>query len=332
MRFHRPFWLVELSNQLDQLRQELGDEPIKRIDQELTWQDIEHRIIKKVLSKSGTARSLVIFTNFVDDLLIELPQAVETTLHYGEPSIKPLLAQQSRHEKYLVALLSNNRHRVISIETRVTRGEALINTCSHPEVLLAPFTAQGDGLVAEIQAVNDAAREITAFFKADLRYDRIVLGGDLKMAYRVKAKMLAFLAEEQVSVEPIPMDATNLQLEKSVKLLANVYEELNDITLIQELLVRRETDGRGLLGEANVLEALDESKVRVIYLAYPTLLKGMDQIASQALQANVNVELVHGRAADILNAQGGVGALLCHMELSAGEGKDTSEVQNAAND
>ena len=69
--------------------------------------------------------------------------------------------------------------------------------------------------------------------------------------------------------------------------------------------------GRGALGEEAVKMALDMQRVELLILSWPTNNPDLsDDLAFRALQLNSEIELVHGEAAERLNAEGGVAARL----------------------
>lgn len=316
----RPAWQIEVSNQLAVLREEHGDEGIRHIDSTLTWKEVEQRLVNKVLEMRPTGRSLVIFTDLLDDILIELPMPVETKAYFGQPQVKHLLSQLHRYGKYLVILFSETEHRVVSIDVPTSLGEGTMESSIESGVFLRPGgrksrtqASERRNLDSERRVIREAANEINRYFMGDPTFDRIVFGGNLKIAHRVKGALHHTVSEKLVSIEPIPFDATTEQLERTVKLLADEYEELHDNTLVLELLIRRDTCGRGVAGLANVLEALENGQVRKVFLPYPIQSDAFDLILVEALMANVEVELVHGKAAETLNELGGVGALLYYI-------------------
>lgn len=316
----RPAWQIELSNQMYALRENHGDEALRDIDPMLTWNAIEDRIVAKISGLKPAGRSVVVFTDLVDDILIELPVPVETKAYFGQPQVKQLLSHLHRYGKYLVILFSENEHKVVSIDVPTSVGEANFESSIESGVFLRPGgkksrtqASERRDLDSERRVTREAAREINRYFMGDTRFDRIVFGGNLKIAHSVKSALHHTVSEKLVSVEPIPFDATTEQLERTIKLLADEYEEIHDNTLVLELLIRRDTCGRGVAGVEDVLEALDNGQVRKVFLPYPIESDVFDTILVKALMANVEIELVHGKAAETLINLGGVGALLYYI-------------------
>jgi hypothetical protein len=313
----RPAWQIEISNQIAQLREEHGDEDVERVEPGLTWKDVEERLVDKISDLKKSGRSVVVFTDLTDDIVIELPIPVETSAYFGLPQVKHLLSQLHRYGKYLVILFSESEHRVISVDIPMEVGEVIIDSKIESGLFLRPGgkksrtqASERRDLDSERRVIRQAANEINKYFMSVPEFDRIVFGGNLKLAHQIKSSLHHSVVEKLVSIEPIPFDATQEQIEKTITLLANEHEELQDNNLVLELLIRRDTCGRGVVGTTQTLTALNNGQVRKLLMPYPMPSGPLDDILVEALMSNVEIELIHGKAAETLNGLGGVGALM----------------------
>ncbi|MGL6260005.1 hypothetical protein [Vibrio sp. WXL103] len=87
----QPDWKVELIEEIGQLRNEYGDEIIQHVDQSLTWDKVEERIIEQIMQLRPRGRALAVFTDFIDDVFIELSRPVETEAFFGTPEVETLM-------------------------------------------------------------------------------------------------------------------------------------------------------------------------------------------------------------------------------------------------
>ncbi len=318
----RPAWLIDLKNCLSELEQSHGTEPLRSVDPRLTWRDVEERIVATISERKPSGRSIAIFTDLVDDQIVDLPLPVSTSAYFGIPQVKHLLSQLHRYGKYLVILFSEVEHRVISIDIPLSTGESVFESATASGVFLRPGgrtvrtqASERRDLDSERRIIRDAANEINSYFMDDPAFDRIVFGGNLKIAHGVKNALHHTVSETLVSIERIPFQASEEIVRRAIKSLANEFEINYDLALINELETRRATCGRGVTGIDNVLEALRNGQVSKLYLAFPIDSNHFDSIFVEAVLANVEIELVHGDAAKRLNEMGRVGALLYyHVE------------------
>lgn len=86
-----PRWQVDLSAEIESLRVEFGDEAIQHMDCSLTWLKVEERLVEQVMQIRPQGRAIAIFTDFIDDLFIELSNPVQTEAHFGIPEIATVL-------------------------------------------------------------------------------------------------------------------------------------------------------------------------------------------------------------------------------------------------
>ncbi|PSW14492.1 hypothetical protein C9J01_08655 [Photobacterium rosenbergii] len=313
----RPAWLIEVRNQLSELAEKYGDDILTEIDSELTWKAVENRIIDKVESLDLKGRSIAIFTDFEEDFVVQLPLPVQTKAYYGIPQVKQLLSLLHRYGKYLVILFSETEHRILSVDLPAELEEGVLESGIDAGVFLRPGgrkartqASERRALDAERRVIREAAEEINAYFLETSEFDRIVFGGNLKIANSVSHALHHTVSDKVVSIEPIPFEATHSQILETVKMIAEEYESLEDVYKMKQLIIRRETCGRAAVGKEAVLEALSLGQVKTLYIPYPIESDEFDPLLIKGVQAGADIELVHGEAAQTLNYLGGAGATL----------------------
>ena len=316
-RRERPAWLVEVKNQFKQIAEHHGDELLKQAEPGIQWRDVEERIITTLLERDSAGRSVALFTDFVDKVIVDLPLPVITSAYYGIPQVKHLLSYLHRYGKYLVILFSEAEHRLIEVNVPTTQRELSVHTGLDAGVALRPGghkartqASERRDLDTERRVASQAAEEINRYFMKDPEFDRILFGGNLKIAHSVKNALHHTVAELLVTIEPIPLTATDKLIREIVQQVADEHEINHDTAVINDLVTRQETCGRGVTGTEGVMEALQNGQVRKLLIPFPIDSDVFDSLLVEAVLSNVEVELVHGPAADRLHSMGGVGAVL----------------------
>ncbi|WP_026972837.1 hypothetical protein [Aliagarivorans marinus] len=313
-RRERPAWLIEVKNQFDKLATEI-DENV--LPSNVTLGEIEEHVIGTLNAVEPRGRSVVMFTDLSNEIVVDLPQPTTTRAYYGLPQIKHLLSQLHRYGKYLVVLFSETEHRVISIDITDVVDEHTVDSSVQLGVFLRPGgkkartqASERRDLDSERRVYREAAHEIQSYFADEPEFDRIIFGGNLRIAHNVKNALHHSISEKLVSIEPIPLDASVDAIRETVQQIAEECNRVNDIAQLQELLTRQETCERAVTGTEAVLEALGNGQVSKILLPYPMDTDDFDALLVEALKANVDVELLHGEAAARLRGLGGIGAIL----------------------
>ncbi|WP_261836660.1 baeRF10 domain-containing protein [Vibrio ishigakensis] len=313
----RPAWMIELKNQFDNLTDEQKREAEEMVGTSLTWEYIEEHTLKTLEQHEPKGRAAMIVTDFVDGMIVDLPLPVESKVYYGLPQVCHLMSQLHRYGKYLVVLFSEKEHRVISINLNSQETEAFIDSGVESGVFLRPGgkksrTQASDrrDLDTEQRIYRTAAEEINSYFMDDNEFDRIILGGNMKIANQVASELHHSVAELLVSIEPIPFKVAEKELRDVVRSIADEYEQVQDYSMVQELITRQNVFDRSVFGEQEVLTALENGQVRRIYISHPVDAVKFNSILVEALANNVEVEIIHGEAATRLESLGSVAATL----------------------
>ncbi|MGL6260007.1 baeRF10 domain-containing protein [Vibrio sp. WXL103] len=316
----RPAWMIELKNQFDNLTPEQKREAENMVGSALTWEFIEERTLDAFHQHEAQGKAAMILTDFVDGIIVDLPLPVENQVYYGLPQVSHLMSQLHRYGKYLVVLFSENEHRVISANLNTVGAEELIDSGIHAGVFLRPggkkartqASARRD-LDTESRVYKNAAREINAYFMDDPEFDRIIFGGNLKIANQVKNELHHSVSEKLVTIEPIAFEASDQEVKIIVRAIADEYEATHDISLVQELVTRRNVCGRTAFGKEEVLAALRSGQAQRVYVPYPIVVEKFNEVLVESMANNVDVEIIHGEAAERLISLGGVGATLYYV-------------------
>jgi predicted GTPase len=158
--------------------------------------------------------------------------------------------------------------------------------------------------------VAEAADQINAYFMGDSEIERIVFGGNLKLAHAVKHQLHPSVADMLVSIEPIDIKSTNDEVAAAVKRIAEEHEQEHDLALMNDLVSRRHACGTAVLETQGVQIALESGQAQKLVIAMPIESDKFDPLLIDAVINNVEIEFVHAAAADQLNSFGGVAAKL----------------------
>ncbi|QIA66093.1 hypothetical protein GT360_21630 [Vibrio astriarenae] len=316
----RPAWMIELKNQFDQLSDAQKREAEEAVGSALTWEFIEERTLEAFKEHEAKGKSAMILTDFVDGIMVDLPLPVDNKVYFGLPQLSHLMSQLHRYGKYLVVLFSETEYRIISAKLNTLGSEEIIESGMEVGVSLRPGgkksrtqASERRELDSEARLYKHAASEISAYFLENSEFDRIIFGGNLKIANQVKNALHHSVSEKLVTIEPIAFNAENKEIERIVQAIASEYEAVRDVTLIQELVTRRNVCGRTAFGREEVIEALNSGQAQRVYLPYPIVAEKFNQILVESMANNVDIEIIHGEAAERLISLGGVGATLYYL-------------------
>ena len=162
----------------------------------------------------------------------------------------------------------------------------------------------------ERRFVNEVASELNHALMDDPDSERIVLGGNLKLAHAVKNGLHPTVRERVVAVEPIDFKASNQEIAATVHELAAAYEEAHDLAEVEELIRLANRGGAAVLERQGVETALGRGQVKKLVVPYPIDASDFDELIVDAVLHNVEIEFVYGAATTRLNEFGGIGAEL----------------------
>jgi hypothetical protein len=265
------------------------------------------------LKSSGrSGRGAVFFTDFVDHATIDLPIAVPTRLYYGIPQVKQMLFALDHYRKYIVVLFANDDIRAVEVFLTRTTDEILIKTGLKQ---LQEFGRKAKSLAKERRDadygrryVSEAAGDIDRYFMADPDVDRIIFGGNAKVAHAVLKKLHPAVQKLVVAIEPLEFTTPEQEIGAAIRPVAEQHEEEYDLSVVEALVSTAGRKGPAVVDRDGVESALAIGKVRTLVLPYPIDSDEFDVLILQATAIDADVEFVYGKGADRLNGLGGVGA------------------------
>ncbi len=313
-----PGWRVQAKNLLRELEASVGDH------QRALWHDVRRRADVYLEDYIPRSRGLALFVR--EDALEAhaLAQPVEAHAAFGDVLIAPLYWQMDEYEHYVVALVDQQDARLL------TAWLGMASEADHVRVDLDEYdfgdksalpSAGGRAQASNREAYNAMLSEHRARFYRDVAEHiatlagqsgaaRIVLGGS-DAVHDMRAHLPEALAKRVIGVLPIPLRATPHEISEAIRPAAYASERAFETTLLQEVIDLAKAGGRAVLGRKAVLEALNAQRVETLIVPWPLAEPALQHpLAALALRSNAALEMVHGEAAALLNAEGGMAARL----------------------
>ncbi len=158
--------------------------------------------------------------------------------------------------------------------------------------------------------MNEIASEITSYFLENPDHERLILGGNLKLAHAVKKALHPAMQEVVVAIRPIDFNASENEIADLVKPIAAEAEAAHDGAVVEDLVRLHNSGGAAVLEQQGVERAVANGQVRTLVLPFTLDDDRFDPLIVQAVVNGAEVEFVHGDAADKLQEYGGIGARL----------------------
>ncbi len=311
---HNPAWRIELKNETKRLEGEIDSVELKRRDVQQRIASTEEVLLEHLQGSDRSGRGVVFFTDLDDHVTLDLPIAVPTRLYYGIPQIKQMLFALDHYRKYIVVLFANDDIRAVEVFLTRTTDEILIQTGLKQ---LQEFGRKANTLAKERRDadyerryVSEAAGDIDRYFMADPDVDRIIFGGNAKVAHAVLKKLHPAVQKLVVAIEPLEFTTPDQEIGPAIRPVAKRHEEEYDISIVEALVSASGRGGPAVVDRRGVESALAIGKVRALVLPYPIDSDEFDVLILQATAIGADVEFVYGKGADRLNELGGVGAQL----------------------
>lgn len=319
-----PAWRIWLKNALRDIEKNLDDEVARQ-----TWDRIQGHLDDYLDSYSPRSKTLVLFIGEDFEQVHELPVVLENRIAYGKPLVAPLLWAIDEYEPYLIVLVDRDRARFVSASLgRASRTDEMrIDLDDYDwgeKQLMLAFSAAAGGQVAQgskrdqfntmldahvrrfHEQVVDRARELARKMNAR----RIILGGSEKAAHAVREMMGERSDPCVVAIVPIPFHLGDDRVLERILPVATEYERQQETALVDELIGLAKAGGSAALGREEVLKALEQQRIDLLVAPWPLPDTIDSQLPLQVLEAGSDITLVHGAAAEKLNAEGGMVARL----------------------
>jgi len=130
------------------------------------------------------------------------------------------------------------------------------------------------------------------------------------MAHSVRTLLHPRVADQVIAILPIPFETAEREIASATSEVATGYERESDLAAVNEVINRAKSGGRGALGSDAVNRALDLQAVSLLVLPYPMDPARANELIIKAVRSSGKIDFVYGEAADRLDAEGGIGALL----------------------
>jgi len=314
-RRKNPAWLIDLKNEAKRLEQTLDSEQGKRRHAQEKWGHAERMITDYLRNRKPTGRSTVLYSDLEDFIAVDLPVTLPTRLYYGFPQVKHLLFALDQYKKYLVILLSGAQIRLVELFLTRTVGELVVET-DHERARQSgrkSMEAGQDrrGPEFERRFVKEVTTEINQYFLGDPDTERLILGGNLKLAHAVKNGLHPAAKKMVVAIEPIDFKLPGNEVAGIVKQIAENYEQDHDLSVVEEL-INLSHRNRAAVGQQDVETALKRGQVKTLVIPYPIDAAQFDSLIVEAMINGAEIEFVYGEAAGKLKEFTGVGAILYH--------------------
>ncbi|HMP05813.1 MAG TPA: hypothetical protein PJ982_05645, partial [Lacipirellulaceae bacterium] len=275
------------------------------------------QVFETLRSLNAQGLSILLFTDLDDYLTVDLPVPLPTKIYFGVPQLKHLLAALDHYKKYLVVLFSEVDKKLIEVFLTSPTDDAVVRLGTEGGLSLRPggrtARTQASGrrdLDSARRLAADAAAEVADCLLGDPEIERVVFGGNLKLAHAVKHQLHPSVADAVVAIERIDFNASNNDVAAAVKRLAAEHELEHDLGVVSDLIDRRHACGTAVLERQGVQLAVEQGQAQSIVLSLPIAAEEFDPLLVKAVLNNVDFEFLHGEAAERLNQFGGVAAKL----------------------
>lgn len=313
-RKEQPAWQIELKNELKRIESQLDPEEMKRWDNQKIWSDTERMVMDYLETQKPTGRSVVVFTDFKDIIGVDLPVTMKTAIYYGLPQIKHLLFALDQYKEYSAILFSGDQGRIVEVFLTRSTNEVKIET---DHELSRRFGRKSQTLASdrrdrefELRFIREMSTEINEYFLDHLEDSRIVFGGNLQQAAKIKNTLNPAVRDLVVAIEPMDFKLPDNEIAEIVRPIAYAYEQDYDVMVVENLIYHFNKNGTAVIEKQGVEKALSETRVKTLVLPYPMDTEEFDSLIVQVILSGAQIEFVYGEGAEKLKQYGGIGAEL----------------------
>jgi hypothetical protein len=318
----QPAWEVWLKNAIKEIEAGLDLAEKKQWkhlrsnseDPRKNWPKIKARLEAYIADYKPTGRSLMLVIGPNTTLGYDLPVALDNNFYYGMAHLSDFLWAIDEYKQYIVLLFSQDQVRATTVflGKAVTQAEVHIDQTWHRKERKSAHNAQIQQRQDELDRrfARYIADEINKYYLDNSDVERIILGGNSRIAHATRQLLHPHVAEDVLGVIPLPFDAKDHEIGTTTMEIAAAHEAEDDLALVRELINRSEVSGRAVLGVDKVSEALDRQAVRTLVMSYPLDAETFDDLIIRAVKNGCAYEFVYGEAAEQLNQNEGVGAQL----------------------
>lgn len=160
--------------------------------------------------------------------------------------------------------------------------------------------------------MKEMLSNLDQYFRADPDAERLILGGNLKVAHAVKNALHPFVRNKLVAIEGIDFKASENGVAEQVRTIADQFELEHDLTVVDDLVARYNRDGSAVVERQGVETALSRGLAKTVVIPCQIASSEFDSLILQATMTGAEIEFVYEEAAEKLDRFGGVGATLYH--------------------
>ena len=310
----KPAGWVDLKNEAGNLKTLLPEQEFKRKESQEKWNNTTEKIMEYLLNRKTMGRSVVLFTDHEDMIAMGLPVRLPTRIYYGFPQLKHFLFALDEYKKYLVILFASYKTRLVEVFLTRSTDELIVETRHdrYRKFGRKSKTQASERRDAEFERrfVYEMAQEISHHFLEDHEFERLVFGGNLKLAGAIKDLLHPIVAERVVALEAIDYKSSEHKIAKKIKQIAEQKEREHDLFIINDLLNKHRSNGMALLEQQSIENALYKGALKKLVIPYPIDSGRFDELIIQSVKKKIEIEFVYGEGAEKLNQYGGIGAYL----------------------
>ncbi len=317
-----PAWRIQLKNELNAIEASLGDEHRD------IWRHLRQQVEQFLTGYHIVSKGLALFFGPHLQQVYELPLPIETQCAYGRPLVAPLLWAIEEYQRYLILLVDQEKaHFIVAYLGSAGLTDTLtleLDTEDWREKSLMPATSYGrelrsgsyvDHFEDRVEAhLERFYREVIARaqeLKDERGFDRIVLGGSEQSAHALINLMPDKLAAQVIATLSIPMRAAPHQALEQALPAALAYERQRERELVEQVIGLAKAGGRAVLGREAVEKAIEQQLAELLIIPWTLADEELKaRLPAQMLMSGGQIELVHGEAAERLQAEGEVAARL----------------------
>lgn len=314
-----PAWRITTKNLLNNLKKTVND------DQYSLLAELRQRIDQYLEHYLPAGRGLALFFRASLDQAYELPLAVEPQAAFGQPLITPLLALITEHQVSLLVMVDHAQARFFTIvggqiQLQDTMDLKLDTSDWRTKTAMPSSVGLGHGNATDEfdeRVVEEMTRQ---FQKVAVRLGHlmqqhhghwIVLTGDEQSTHTVRNLLPSYLKDVVVAVMPLPMRYSAAEVLRNVQPVLVEHTENNDLQRVEQVIDTARARGRAALGLVAVQHALERGRIQELIVPATAIHDAqLQDLMLNFVSAGTPVEFVHGAAAKLLAADGGIAARL----------------------
>ncbi|HEY7270834.1 MAG TPA: Vms1/Ankzf1 family peptidyl-tRNA hydrolase [Dehalococcoidia bacterium] len=230
-----------------------------------------------------------------------------------KPYLPPVDAAQDDNPRTVVALITNEKARVLTMALGEIEGEYKISDSVPGRQRQGGWHASRYELDREHHITAHLANVVNSLGELDRHkhFDRLVLGGTKEVTEAVAAALPPPLRSKYCGTFRAEAFRTDDELAKAAWPIAEAAERAEEVRLARQAHDRASKGLRAALGWDATMRCLREGRVQKLLITKEACgTERGDEAFELAWDTRAPIEVVHGEGAAVLAPDGGVGALL----------------------